>query len=86
MRVCRSLIRPPARANDIIRKRVPGRPTSSATDPLDAFAVLEAERVRVNTRLKQGIIQSERKNDINSHTLLTLWDLFVPLGLPAFQG
>lgn len=40
--------------------------------PLDAFALLEAEMVCVNTRLKQGITESEGKGDINSHTLLTV--------------
>lgn len=54
---------------------MPGRPGLSATDPLDAFAVLEAEKVCLNTRLKQGITESERKGDINSHTLLTIWDI-----------
>lgn len=51
---------------------MPDRSSPSATDPLDVFAFLEAERSCVNTRLKQGIKDSVRKGDINSHTLMTL--------------
>lgn len=48
--------------------------------PIDAFAVLEVERVCANTHLKQGMIESEGRGDINSHTLLTLW------GIPALRS
>lgn len=61
-------------SNDIIPRPDAG-PAITRCHPYahDAFTLLEEERARMNTRLKQGMNRmGEKKSDINSHTLLTL--------------